>query len=107
MTEREAKMIAAYIPTPRDPDLPEDEYYILDNYGKCQRVYISDINPDRYETKYGVRYSGSGRKFTNGWEYGKTNLWELYDNKPDCRDQTHMGYNRWEDLRKLQEVEHE
>lgn len=109
MTDHERQMIAAYLPTPRDPDLKEFEYYVMDNFEHIQRVYICDINPGKECTVYGVRYSSTGYKFRGGigGGYGTTYMSELYDNKPDCRKQTHMCYNNWEYLRRLQEVEHE
>ena len=107
MTEREKMMIEAYIPSPRDPDLPENEYYCRDINERIHRVYISDICPGGLNegTFYGVRYSGSGKRFDSGDGFGRTRMSQLYDSKADCRDMTHLGYEGWEKLRMLQEKE--
>lgn len=102
MTEREKMLRDAYIPSPRDPDLESNAYYILDPYDKIQKVFIREINPDlkNDRTVYGVRYWATGKRY-GGEEYGKTQMSELYDNKEDCRNQTHMCYDYWEYLRGL------
>lgn len=103
MTDREKMMIDAYIPSPRDPALDVCEYYAQDANGRIHKVYIRDIFPENDCTLYGVRYSGSDRAFTGGYgEYGKMHMYELYDNKDDCRDRTHMFFDGWEYLRRLQ-----
>ena len=95
-------MIEAYIPSPPDPTLDFGEYYILDDNDKIQRVYICDIYPDHIEgTLYGVRYSKTSKRY-GGDGYGRTHMWNLYDNKEDCRAQTHACYDGWERLRELQ-----
>lgn len=104
MTERQKQMIEAYIPSPRDETLDISEYYIRDDNDKIQKVYISEINPGGlYENSvYGVRYSSNGNRFCGGLGYGQTHMWDLYDNKDDCRDMTHAIYDGWEELRRIQ-----
>ena len=73
MTEREQKLIDAYIPSPRDTTLGDFEYYVEDLSGRIQRVEITDILPllnDSDETIYLVVQSTT-RKRVKGWgEYG-------------------------------------
>ncbi len=106
MTDRERLMVSVYIPSPRDPDLPDGEYYITDSNERIQRVYISDINPGKMNesTVYGVRYASSGKRY-GGDEYGNTHMWDLYDNKTDCRNRTHPCYDGWEYMRELEVTE--
>lgn len=105
MTEQQKKQIAAYLPHPRDPELEDSEYYIMAAYsGRVHKVYISDIAEDRhFNTVYGVRYSATGKKFYQNDEYLCIRMGDLYDNKEDCRDQTHPCIDWWEDLRGLKE----
>ncbi len=103
MTDYEKKMVEGYIPSPPDPTLEAGEYYILDDYDRVQKVFIRDINPDMRNdrTVYGVRYCSTGNRYNGGYGYGHTPMSSLYDNKQDCRDQTHMMYDYWEHLREL------
>lgn len=108
MTERQKQMIEAYLPSPPDPELGFNEYYIRDAYDKIQKVYIQNINPDLRNdcTLYGVRYCSNGNRFGGAYnDYGTTHKWDLYDNKEDCRNATHVCYDDWEDLRELQRKE--
>lgn len=101
MTDRERKMIEAYIPSPKDETLSFGEYYILDDHDRVQKVYIQDIMPGMIDesTKYGVKFCSTGKRY-NGWKgYGNTDMSELYDNKEDCRNMTHCMYGDWEKLR--------
>lgn len=106
MTERQKQMIEAYLPNPRDPELPEGDYYILDNVDRVQQVFISEIYPDMKNdtTTFGVVLSKSRKRYRGGLGYdGSVHMHELYDNKEDCRDRTHILYDDWERLRTLQE----
>lgn len=47
MTDRERQMIESYLPHPRDPQLGQDEYYVLDAAGRVQHVRLTDIFPGR------------------------------------------------------------
>ncbi len=104
MTEREKRLIESYIPNPRDKSLGDDEYYILDDANRVQKVYITDIAMNSYgEDIYGVRYASSGRHFLKDGAYLTVHMYDLYDNKEDCKNGEHFIYENWEKLRKLQE----
>ena len=107
MTDRQKQMIEAYIPSEPDKTLDFLEYYILDDYDKVQKVFVRDINPSINDdrTYYGVHYSSTGNRYSGGYGYGRTPKSALYDNKDDCRRQTHMMYDNWEYLRELQKGE--
>lgn len=108
MTERQKQMIEAYLPSPPDPELGFNEYYIRDAYDRIQKVYIQEINPDLRSDciLYGVRYCSNGNRFGGAYnDYGTTHKWDLYDNKEDCRNATHVCYDNWEDMRELQRKE--
>ena len=107
MTDREKQMIEAYIPSPRDPDLAFDEYYVCDKADRVRKVRIVSFLPYGDEMTYGVVETSTGRKVDAGYDscfVGFRNS-QLYDNKDDCRHQTHLLYAGWEYLRKLQETE--
>ena len=108
MTEREKAMIEAYLPNPRDPELGDDEYYVLDTAGKVRRVYVSSICPcGEYDTTYGCNEVSTNRRIDAGWGSWYTGFKRsnMYDNKIDCRNQTHFMYDNWEKLRELQAKE--
>ena len=107
MTERQKQMIEAYIPHPRDATLGFNEYYVKDTAERIRKVFIRDILPHDFETTYGVYEVSSGRRIDAGWgnEFVGFPMRSLYDNKQDCKDDTHLIYNDWEALRKLQEEE--
>ena len=46
LTEREKQLIAAYIPSPPDPELGFNEYYILDDYGQTPMYRLYDNKTD-------------------------------------------------------------
>ena len=112
MTDRQRKMIEGYIPTPPDPELEQGfEYYMLDSADRVIKVRIVSIashdERDIYrvirENGQGV-YNASGMAgfgFYEGWYYKSA----LYDNKTDCRNQEHLMYDGWEQLRELQRKE--
>ena len=103
MTDREKQLIEAYIPSPRDTTLGDFEYYAQDTSGRIQKVEITDILPTANgETLYGVVQANSRRR-VKGWrDYDAFSMSDLYDNKQDCKDDTHLGYNYWERLREIQ-----
>lgn len=110
MTERQRQMIAAYIPSDPDPELGFAEYYMTDAADRVIRVSASRIAynaDDEREIRQVFTVSkrphpvfgGRGECARNpGWYY----LRALYDNKQDCRDDTHWMYDNWERLRDLQ-----
>lgn len=108
MTDRERLMIQEYLPNPPDPTLEEDEFFLLQN-GRVIRVYPLDILPHKDGTCYGLYTKRGGRlvRVDEGWDDPNHGAYrhELYDNKKDCRDQTHYWYENWESLRDLQRKE--
>jgi len=112
MTDRDREDIAYYLPHDRDPTLDTGEYYYLQyTMGKTGnprviRVYALDILPHKDGTEYGIYQYRRGRYHRIDAGYGDfsrgVRMGDLYDNKQDCRDQTHMGCHWWEELRKKQ-----
>lgn len=109
MTDRERELIGFYLPSPPDPELGSQEFYMLDSADRVIKVWFSSIG---YSGEDGeirlIRRVGSNSGVFNasgecgdfpGWYYP----WALYDNKEDCRNHTHTLYNNWEHLRDLQE----
>lgn len=113
MTDRERRMIEAYLPNPPDPTLEDGEYYFLQN-DRVIKVYPLDVFPTihDHETRYGI-YKKSGChlvRVDDGWGDGPFHgvyFGQLYDNKQDCKDQTHSWVPEWEQLRELQKKEEE
>ena len=113
--ERTKLMIETYLPHPPDPDLPEGAYYWLQYTAgatgkpRVLTVYIRDIMPTKYGTEYGIYqiHGGNYRRVAtfSANPMGGVRKYDLYDNKQDCRDQTHMAINNWETLRKIQKDE--
>lgn len=104
MTEKQRGMIRDYLPHGRDPELGDDEYYVEDLSGRIVKVRIVDINPSKgMGTVYGVVMANSARRVNPGYDNGFA-MSELYDNKQDCKDMTHAGFNHWEELRQLEEI---
>lgn len=112
MTDRERQMIETYLPHPRDPELEIGTYYYLQYTSSGERVikvWPLDILPTKDGTEYGIYQQRGGQLQRIDAGYGDplrgVHMHDLYDNKQDCRDQTHMCWDRWEELRKLQEAE--
>lgn len=108
MTDRERLMIQEYLPNPPDPTLEFDEFYFLQN-NRVIRVYALDCFPHKDDTCYGL-YTKRGSRLVRvdeGWgdPFHGAYRHELYDNKEDCRNQTHSWFDRWEELRELQQKE--
>jgi len=110
--EQTKLMIETYLPHPPDPDLPEGAYYWLQYTAgatgkpRVLTVYIHDIMPTKDGIEYGIYQVRGGRYQRVDAGYGDpmrgVQMHDLYDNKEDCRDQTHMILNNWETLRKIQ-----
>lgn len=103
MTDKE--LIETCIPSPRDETLGFDEYYYLQTTSAGERVIrveIRDILPLHDGTEYGI-YQG-GRRIDAGYgtPFRGVKMHDLYDNKDDCRNQTHYWCDEWERLRLLQ-----
>lgn len=91
-----------YIPSPRDETLDEDEYYVLSVNGVVQKGWISDIAADRYGNElYRLRNSKGIVRSWDSDSLGYTQKMNLYDNKKDCKAETHYCYNDWEELRNV------
>ena len=112
MTDRQRQMIEAYIPSPPDPELEFGEYYMKDSAERVIRVRVVSVaysmdDRDICEVRtVGAKQHAVLNAFG---EYGRYPGWyyryALYDNRQDCRDDTHYIYDAWEDLRELQEKE--
>lgn len=111
--EHTARMIAAYIPGEPDPTLDFGEYYFLQQNtgrGRVIRVFALDCYPHRDGTRYGCYTMRGGQlvHVDDGWggdPYHGIYMSQLYDNKEDCKNQTHSWYEGWEKLREIQKVE--
>lgn len=110
--ERTRRMIEAYLPHPRDASLEPGEYYYLRETlrgPRVIRVFALDILPHRDGTEYGLYQNRGGRLVWvdtrgDGDRSRGAHMYELYDNREDCRDRTHVCYDGWEDLRRIQEA---
>lgn len=114
MTDRERLMIQEYLPNPPDLTLGCEEFYYRQSTMKGEqviKVQVINIFPGTLhgDMEYGIYqvFGNSLRWVDTGW--GDRNRGchrsELYDNKEDCRNQTHMWCENWEHLRKLQQEE--
>lgn len=112
--ERTQQMIEYYLPNPPDPELADDEYYYLQytkSGSQAIRVFALDILPCKDGVEYGIyrKHGSQLQRIDTG--YGDPNRGcrkhDLYDNRQDCIDQTHMMADDWEELRAIQkEAEH-
>lgn len=106
MKERENQLIEAYIPHKRDETLDEDEYYVLTANDTVQKGVLRDIAfNSRGEDIFRL---WNGRGIVHCWAsdaMGFVTKRHLYDNKQDCKDQTHFAYDGWEELRNYQKEE--
>lgn len=106
MLEREKLMIKGYLPSPPDESLGDFEYYVKRNE-RVYKVEIANIFPNDEDTLYEV-VTVNKRVPVRGWrESGAFSMSDLYDNKEDCRNDTHPFYDNWEYLRKIQKEEKE
>ena len=110
MTEQDRKEIEYYIPGDPDTSLAEGEYYYLQNKTGTERVirvFPLDVLPTKDGTQYGLyRWKGARLVWVDtGWGDDRTHgvyRGDLYDNKEDCKNQTHGGCSWWEQLREIQ-----
>lgn len=107
MTERERRLIDFYIPTPPDPTLGFMDFYMQDSADRVIRVHATSIAADD-DGEYRRVWRKNGNGVFNasgevsghpGWYY----VWALYDNKEDCRNNSHCLCGNWERLRELQQ----
>ena len=105
MTDREKMMIEAYIPSPPDETLGFDEFYVRDTAGRVRRVRVVEILPHNHSMTYGLVEISTGRRIDagNGSEFVGFTRGQMYDNRNDCRDNTHDWVDDWERLRALQQ----
>ena len=106
LDERTKKMIRGYLPHRRDPELKRDEYYWRDYNNKVQKVFITSIFPYDNGTEYGLRYASTGNcVHTYDEPFHGVYMSQLYDNRQDCKDWTHVCYDEWEKLRRIADRE--
>lgn len=112
--ERTRKQIEMYLPNPPDPDLEFDEFYYRQSTMKGEqviRVKVMGIFPGliHEEPEYSIyQVWGNGLRYVDvGWNdpFHGCHRYELYDNKQDCKDQTHFFCSDWERLREIQKSE--
>lgn len=107
MTDREKQLIEAYIPSPRDTALKDFEYYVKDSNDRVQKVEITDMLPFGETMLYRVVQVDTRKQIKNFRKYDTFAMCDMYDNKTDCRDNTHIAYDNWERLREIQRKETE
>lgn len=103
-------MIEAYLPNPPDETLEEGEYYFRQSTmggERIIRVYPLDVLPHIDGTEYGLYQNRGGRLiWVDGCGLGDrgrgVRFGNLYDNKQDCRGNTHWFFDGWEELRRRQ-----
>ena len=107
MTDRQRELIRAYLPSPRDPELGDDEYYVKDTAGRIHRVYIRNIYPRGDRNTYDCFEVNTDRRIDAGYGSEWVGFYKrnMYDNKQDCRDDAHYMCDDWEHLRTIQENE--
>lgn len=112
MTEQEKRQIECYLPNPRDSDLEDGWYYVLDIRNRPIKVRIANIAFDRYGEDIVQVFTESGRLVHGCYETDSETLgggWyqmgALYDNREDCRYSVHSMCNYWERLREIQKGE--
>lgn len=105
MTDREKQLIEAYIPSPKDTTLKDFEYYVKDSNDRVQKVEITDMLPFGETMLYRVVQVDTRKQIKNFRKYDAFSMCDMYDNKTDCRDNTHIAYDNWERLREIQRKE--
>lgn len=114
MTDRLRDQISYYLPHDPDPSLEFSEYYYLQytmGNPRVIRVHALDVLPIKDGTEYGI-YTKHGSRLVRvdaGYDspFRGVRMGDLYDNKEDCRDQTHGGAEWWPELREAQREEAE
>ena len=103
--EATRKKIEAYIPSPRDPELKFNEYYINDSGGRVQKGRVTDIIGLAGDEKPRYILRNNRGRIKGPWKYDSFLKAEMYDNAEDCKARTHGACDYWEQLRKIQESE--
>ena len=115
MDDRTRQQIEMYLPHDPDPDLDFMEFYWLQwtaaESPRVIRVYALDVLPAKDGTEYGIYQKKGGRLVHIDAGYGNplrgVRMSDLYDNKEDCREQSHCGIDWWLELREEQRKEQE
>lgn len=117
MDERTRTQIEWYLPHDPDPALDAEEYYYLQwtagatGEPRVIRVFALDIFPRKNSVEYGIYQRRGNQLFRIDAGYGDSfrgvTMGDLYDNKQDCKDQTHGGVYWWPELREAQRKERE
>ena len=111
MDDRTRQLIEWYFPNHPDPELGFNEYYYRQSTmqgEKVIKVRVTSIFPgERHQPEEYEIYQiwGDGLRWVDvGWgdHCRGAHKSELYDNKQDCRDQTHQWAENWEELREIQ-----
>lgn len=102
MTDRERQLIEAYIPHPRDASLDDFDYYVKDVVGRIFKVHIVGIYPHLDDDTHYSVYTDNGKRITDFTSDSNFPMRHMYDNKQNCKDETHNWFNNWEKLRELQ-----
>lgn len=112
---REQMQIEAeyYLPHPPDPTLGVEEYYYLQwtaTGSRVLRVWALDVLPYEHSTQYGIYQQRGGRMVRISTEWGDDpfhgpTMGDLYDNREDCKEQTHGAVEWWPELRAWQREE--
>jgi len=110
MTDRERKMIEAYLPHDPDPTLEHlFGYYVKDTSGRVHKCIVTDLLPGDMRTgemEFAVVEESTGRRI-NPW-YASDDPFrgfkkcDMYDNREDCKNDTHPCISSWEKLREVQ-----
>ena len=112
--DRTRQMIELYLPNPPDPELGFSEYYYRQSTMKGEQVIkvrVTSIFPgERHQpAEYEIfQVWGNGLRWVDvGWgdRCRGAFMSQLYDNKQDCRDQTHQWSEDWRRLRGIQRKE--
>ena len=93
---------AIYLPHDRDETLAPEEYYYLQSTRSGERVIrveVRYIYPMHDGTEYGITQNGKHVDVGYGDQLRGVRKSALYDNKHDCRAQTHLMFDGWEALR--------
>ena len=114
MDGRTRERINEYLPHPPDPELGFGEYYYRQSTmqgEKVIKVLVMSIFPGELHQPteheiYQIRSDGL-RWVDVGWgdRLRGAYMSQLYDNKEDCRNQTHPWVEDWENLRRIQREE--
>lgn len=105
------RQIGAYLPNSRDGTLAHGEYFYLKDTsdgGRVIRVEVRGVMSCEDGVEYDI-YQRVGRRALRVDPYNDPHRGvrkaDLYDNRCDCRRQTHPAVDWWEQLRQAQREE--